>query len=243
MLEIIKQNLQKIGLKENEIKVYLACLQSTQGLLVVDIVKQTHIKRSTVNLILERLAKSGYITFYLDGRRKRYQAENLETIIFNFEENLKELRSILPLLIKASSHQKTKVRFFQGKDGLEYIFHDILLSCKLAKNKEILAISSGRDIFQILPDHYRKFIQKRIKERIPLRWLAPKNSVPQDIIKNSQKELREIRFFDQEKYPFDIELDIYTNKVALLDLSKNSSGIIIQNNKLTSSLRSIFNLL
>ena len=134
MWKIIKQNLEKIGFKENEIKVYLACLQFPQGLLVVDIVKQTNIKRGTVNLILERLTKAGYVTFYLDGHRKRYQAENLETIIFNFEENLKELKSILPLLLKPSPQQKTKVRFFQGKDGLEQIFYDILLSCKLAKN-------------------------------------------------------------------------------------------------------------
>lgn len=246
MFQEAKETLKKLGLKENEIKVYLACLENKQGLFVADIVKTTNQKRSTVNLILNRLITKGFITSITKGNRKCYLAEQLEVVLFNFEESLQSLRSIIPLLKSVTKDsQGTKVRFFEGKAGLEKIFLDILLTMKMTKNKdkEILAISSGKDIFKVLPDHEKKFMQKRIKERIQIKWIAPESEVSRKFQKKDQRDYREMKFFDNKKYPFHVEIDIYDNKIALLNLDQEPTGTIIEDIKLSESFRSLFNLL
>ena len=245
MPESIKQTLENLGLKEHEVKVYFTCLSNKQGLFVSEITKLTSTKRSTVNLILDRLMKKGFVTFHLDGSRKLFSAEQPEALLFRFEDMLSDLRHLIPLLrIASGGDKKTNIRFFEGRDALDKILNDVLITLKLARGerKELLEISSGQDVFQVQPDHRRKFIDKRIKERIPLRWISPESALARSLDKNSKEEFRKIRFFDHKKYQFQIEIDIYADKIALIDLGKNSSGVIVENKLLSNSFRSLFNL-
>ncbi|HVX91381.1 MAG TPA: helix-turn-helix domain-containing protein [Candidatus Paceibacterota bacterium] len=240
------ETLKKLGLKEADVKVYLACLENKQGLFVAEIAKITGIKRSTVNLILERLQERGFVTFHLEGARKRFSAEAPESLLFNFEEQVKDLRAFIPLLHMASEgNQKTKIRFFEGKEGVAKIYADSLLTLKMSDGagKELLAISSGEDVFNLIPEHEKQFINKRIKERIPLRWIAPEGKVSRDLDKTSSQELRKIKFFDGKKYQFHVEIDVYADTVALMNLGKEPSGVIIENKDLAQSVRSLFNLI
>lgn len=245
MPEKVKQTLEKLGLKEHEIKVYFTCLANKQGLFVAEITKLTGIKRSTVNLILDRLVKKGFVTFHVDGSRKLFSAESPESLLFQFEDSLNDLRHLIPLLhMAAGADKKTNVRFFEGKDALDKILTDVLITLKLAhgERKELLEISSGQDVFEVQPDHRRKFIDRRIKERIPLRWISPESPLARELDKTSKKEHRKIKFFDSKKYQFQMEVDIYADKIALIDLGKDPSGVIVENKLLADSFRSLFNL-
>lgn len=238
--------LKRLGLKEAEVQVYLAFLENKQGLFVAEVAKLTGIKRSTVNLILDRLQERGFITFHLEGARKLFSAEAPESLLFNFEEQVKDLRAFIPLLrIASGGDKKTKVRFFEGKEGVDKIYTDTLLTLKMSKDpkKELLAISSGEDVFAVIPTHEKQFINKRVKERIPIRWIAPDGKISRELDKTSTKEFRKMKFFDGKKYQFHIEIDVYADKVALVSLGKESSGVIIENKNLAQSLRSLFNLI
>lgn len=245
MPQNVKEILEKLGLKEPEVRVYFACLEHKEGLFVAEITKLTGIKRSTVNLILERLAKKGFITFHLDGSRKLFSAESPEALLFQFEDSLSELRHLIPLLrIAAGKDKKTNIRFFEGREALEKILSDVLITLKMTRgSKELLEISSGQDVFEVQPDHRKKFIDKRIRERIPLRWIAPESKLAREIDKTSKQELRKIKYFDSKKYEFQIEIDVYSDKIALIDLGKYPSGVIVENKLLADSFRSLFNLL
>jgi hypothetical protein len=162
------------------------------------------------------------------------------------EDSLKDLRSAIPLLYVASGNdKKTKIRFFEGKDGVEKIYTDSLFTMKMSRdqNKEILAVSSGEDVFQASPEHQKKFIDKRIKERIPIRWIAPEGKVSRELDKTSDEELRKMKFFDSKRYRFHIEIDVYADKIALINLNKEPGGVIVENKELAESFRSLFNLL
>lgn len=246
MLEDIQKILNRIGLKDNEIKVYLTCLENKQGLFVAEIATKTGIKRSTINLILDRLSGKGFVTYHLDGSRKLFSAESPETLLFHFEESLTDLRGLIPLLhIASGADKQTKIRFFEGKESVEKIYTDILLTMKINKNpkKEILEISSGEGTFEVMPEHRKQFINKRIKERIPIRWLAPDDETARKLDETSAQEFRKIKFFDSKKYKFNVEIGIYANKVSLISLSKEHGGVIIENKSLAESFRSLFNLL
>ena len=245
MLEDARQVLNRLGLKDAEISVYAALLENKQGLFVSEITKAAKIKRSTVNLILDRLTKKGFITYHLDGARKLFSAEQPESILFRFEDSLNDLRGLIPLLrITSGSDKKTKVRFFEGREGVEKIFTDILLAMKVSRdpNKEIVAVSSGKDIFKILPDHQKQFMDKRAKERVPLRWIAPESEISRGF-DTGQKDARTMKFFDGKKYQFNIEIDVYGDKIALINLDKEPNGVIIENRPLATSFKSLFNLL
>lgn len=246
MIKDVGKILARLGLKESEIMVYLSCFQHEEGLSVAQITRLANIKRSTVNLIIERLAQKGFITFHIEGNHKVFFAEAPEVILFNMEDSLSELRSIIPLLKTMGGQDKTtSIRFFEGIQEVEKLFSDQILTMKMNKNpnKEILAISSGKDVFEIFPNHQNKFINKRVKERIPIRWIAPESELSKDMVKNSKEQFRQIKFFDNKKYPFKIEIDIYANKISLNNLNKNPIGVIIENKDLSGSFRSLFNLL
>lgn len=242
----INKTLAQLGLKDPEIKTYLALLANKHGLFVSELAKLTGIKRSTVNLILDRLYASGFVTFHLDGARKLFNAEAPEALLFRFENSLSDLRSIIPLLRATSGNDKqTKIRFFEGKEGVEKIYADTLLTLKMTKGarKELLAISSGEDVFELTPIHQKTFINKRIKEKIPLRWIAPEDAIARKLDETSRAEFRKMKFFDGKKYQFHIEVDVYADKIALISLSRERSGVIIENKSLAESFRSLFNLL
>lgn len=242
----VRKTLEKLGLKESEIAVYFTCLQNKQGLFVAEITKLTGIKRSTVNLILERLARKGFVTFHLDGSRKLFSAESPEALLFQFEDSLNDLRHLIPLLrIASGNDKKTKIRFFEGIDGIKKIYDDMIMTTKVYRGakKEILEIASGADVYEKIPDHEKQFIQRRIKERIPIRWIAPVDKVSQMLNKTSDQEFREIKFFDNKKYNFNVEVSIYAEKIALITLDRERSGVIVENKNLADSFRSLFNLL
>ncbi len=244
--ENIKHCLDKLGLKENEISVYLACLDHKEGMFVAEIARLTKIKRSSVLLVLDRLIKKGFVSFHTKGRRKRFCSEAPESILFSLEESVKDFRNMVQMLkLVACSDQKTKVRFFEGKEGIEKIYTDTLLTMRISKDpgKEILAISSGNDVFALLPKHERDFIQKRVKERIPIRWIAPKGAIAEKLEKTSVKEYRQIKSFDSKKYPFHVEMDIYGKKISLMNFNGEPVGVIVENQQLAESFRSMFNLL
>jgi sugar-specific transcriptional regulator TrmB len=242
----ITKTLSRLGLKETEVAVYLACLQSADGLFASEIARLTASKRSTTDLILARLLEQGYLTYHINGSRKRYYAEPPEKLLSQFEDTLDEIRSCIPLLHMAGgSDSESKVRFFSGQSGLEHMFHDILLTMRMSRDpkKEILLISSGRDVFETLPDHQRQFIDKRVKAKIPTRWIAPKAEAMKRMEQSAKEELRSIKFFNGKKYPFTMEIDIYATSLALMNLRSKPSGVIIENKQVADSFRSLFGVL
>ncbi len=241
----LQQVFSKIGLKENESKVYLACLNSPTGLHVQEIVSETGLSWSSVKLILERLVDKSFMNFYLQERRKVYNAENPSKVLYDLQEMAEGFKTILPLLSTTQFGGKpSKVRFYEGSEVVRSVYDDILLTLKYEKGakREYLAISSSVDLYNLEPDYINRFVEKRVKEQIPVRWLARKADMKHEPFRETpEKYFRTIKLIDDKKYPFHMEFAIYADKVALMSLEGVPAGIIIENEKLASSFRSIFN--
>jgi sugar-specific transcriptional regulator TrmB len=247
---MIKQSLKhlvELGLQKNEAQVYLACLQRPLGLFVHQIQTVTEIKRSTIDLLLQRLRKMGYISRYRHGKRWAYCAESPERISLSMKEKLTAFNEFIPSLLSKLQDQKSSyVHFYEGVDGIEQIFDDILLTCHRlpVPDNELFIISSGKDLITLLPDHYKQFIRKRIRNGIPAKILAPDNLHSHKLYPESKAQLRQTRFFNEKEFPFQIEIDIYGNKVALINFSSlQTIGTVIENEAIALSMRSIFQML
>src|SRR6185369_12406710 len=99
---MLEKYLQTIGLSDKEASVYLALVQ-VDNAAVLDLSKKTKLKRPTVYVILESLAKKGLVSETTVGKKTHYQAEppeRLETFVDRqkliLEENSKRLKDIIP---------------------------------------------------------------------------------------------------------------------------------------------------
>jgi HTH-type transcriptional regulator, sugar sensing transcriptional regulator len=235
--------LMKTGLKKADTAVYLTLLKSPSPLQVYELSKQTGIKRSSVNLILSRLIERGYVTYHLDEARKVYSAENPSKIAFELENITTSLKGILPLLSVSNFGDKpSKVRFFEGEEVVETIYRDIILAMSIKEGrKEISMVVSGEDIWDTDPEITTWFAKKRLENDIYLKMITPESKLVLEKYPPDPKSLREIKFFDPKKYPFHIQVIIYGNCLALVSLKGSRSGVIIENEPLSSSFQSMFN--
>tara|TARA_R110002072_G_scaffold169422_2_gene323057 strand:+ start:2785 stop:3549 length:765 start_codon:yes stop_codon:yes gene_type:complete len=247
MLNKAQTFLTELGLKENEAKVYIACLQKPLGMLVHEVVSMTDLKRSTVDLILLRLRKQRYITRYKQGARWVYCAEDPSKIAHSVEDKITEFKDFIPSLLGVIGHGGVpNIKFYEGRDAVESIYNDILLTSKrlMGQDYEIAVISSGSDLISLLPNHYPQFVKKRIKAGIPTRILAPSNEISKTLYRCSEPQLRKSRFFNNGEFSFRIEINIFADKVAFINFTEPSViGIIIENATIADSMKAIFNML
>lgn len=235
----------KVGLRENEGKVYLTLLQNNPGLNVAKITQITSLKRSTINLILDRLIARGFVSFHIEEAHKVFNAEDPSRILLNLEDTVTDLKNIIPLLSTSKfGGIKSQVRFFDGSNTVSKIHRDIILATKYSDHKELLAFSSGADLYEADSENVEKFVKERVKTGLFLKWIAPEDEFTKKrFISTSKDELREVKFFNKQKYPFNIQINIYANCVALISLKSNMSGAIIENAAIADSFRALFNLL
>ena len=147
---------------------------------------------------------------------------------------------------EASLKSRPEVRFFEGKDAIKAIYKDIILTLSVEKGsrKEYLCISCGTDIHTIDPTAQPEFVKKRLKKGIPIRWIAPEKDRKLIWYKTQKQEMRRMKFINDKKYPFHMEISIYGDSVALWSLEDQKPSIVIFENQLmASSMRSFFNFL
>src|SRR3989339_393044 len=130
--------LRKIGLTENEIKIYLSLLKI--GLSTAyDISKKTSIYRVHVYDKLEQLMDKGLVTHVFKGAKKYFQATSPEKIKHYLEDKKRQINDqekqvelILPELNSYMQLPKedTHVEVFIGVEGLKYFLKDIIKTGK-----------------------------------------------------------------------------------------------------------------
>lgn len=247
MLKEIQEKLKKLGLGEKEIEIYMACLKSGEGLFVVDLVKETKIKRSTIDVVIQRLLNQGILTQHQDGRRNKFVAEDPKKLIESFERNIKELKDYLPLIYSQINKKgSTKVRFYHGTKSVLGMLNEIFLTIRVSdsKEKEMLSISNI-DQMNIATDYKQISAQEsRIKSRVFLRIISTDGELARKIKEeDGPKTLRKTKIFDDKKYPFNATLNIYENNISIFQIKGEPVGIIIEDTDLATSMKSIFELL
>ena len=166
--------LRKIGLTENEIKIYLNLLK-TGSSTAYEIGKQTGIYRVHVYDKLEQLMDKGLVTHVYKGAKKYFQATHPSKIKQYLEDKKRELEiqeqrvdKILPELEAMNKLPKedTFVEVFKGKEGLKYFLKDIVKA-----KKEVLITGIDDQKYQdalpiFMKQYFRDLRNNNIKERV-----------------------------------------------------------------------------
>ena len=233
--------LQTYGLDDNEIAVYLACLELGPA-KVQQIADKTKIKRTTIYLIAEKLKQRGLLSDFNKPSGVQYIASPPKQLLRNLKDQERGIEEALPELEALANVEASKpqVRFYEGKAGILEIVEDTLK----IPNSEVLFMSSLSDIYQFVTAAYdeKYYIPTRVEKNIYFKALVRKDIRAHQLAKNNAKEMRELKFLPDNAV-FTATQFIYQNKIAYISPKTEHIGIIIESTELANLEREKFNLL
>ena len=240
--------LTKIGLSKDEVEIYLSLLelgaQSASSLA-----SNTKVKRTYTYRIARGLADKGLITEAKRGRATVFEpnspdhlANLAEAKKLEAEQAQSSLESILGSLGSKfrTIESKPVVSYFEGVAGLKKVYNDTLKD----KAPILALVETSKVEDEIYKWVTTKYAQARIKANIPVKAIVASGQKTSTYIGRNETELRETKVVSDEKYPIEHEINIYENKVAIINHRKDTKlmGIIIDNNIIAKTFKSWFEL-
>ncbi|MDP6294142.1 MAG: helix-turn-helix domain-containing protein [Candidatus Woesearchaeota archaeon] len=206
--------LENIGFTKGEIKVYLALLElgnTTTGPLIL----KSHVARSKVYEILERLKEKGLVTDVTKENARYFEATSPARIEDYINQKSKALQQqkqgfqkILPELLAKQKMQESKqeVKAYVGMEGLHAAFYGLMENQK--KNAEYLAISFYGDVDE--PEKYIRFFEKYNKAR------KEKKIAARILVHHADPLLKEKERVSRGLYPVRVTSNAVPTGVAVL---------------------------
>lgn len=240
---ITYKDLEQFGLSEKKAKVYLASIEMGPA-TAAQIAQKAKINRATTYVEIESLMKIGMMSTFEQNKTTLFSAESpasLKRLVAQKEEQLKaqlsSLDKLLPGLVQMYEYagEKPKVRFFEGREGLNTIKDEILKT----KDKKIKAIFSIDDLNQAFSDEEaEKYYKRRLTKKIRLNGLYTRLQGPfKDTAKGD-----ELRIIPRDKFPITVDITIFSDRVAFSSLKGKLVGVILESKEIATAFQSIFDL-
>ncbi|MBP6931750.1 MAG: helix-turn-helix domain-containing protein [Candidatus Pacebacteria bacterium] len=238
----IKKSLLSIGFSEKEIEVYLALLELGKG-TVTQIARKAGINRPTAYHVLASLELKKLVRTSGKEPKQEYTAESPENIeqileekISEYTSALKQAKEIIPELVSIHNKEnRPKIKFYEGKDGLQKVYEDTLSS-----SETILAYASVEDIQPTLPHYFPEYYKRRAKKGIPIRAIFPDSPEARERASLDKEEKRE-SVIVPDSFGFHPEINIYDNKVMIASW-REKLGIIIESAEIADAMKKIYEL-
>lgn len=243
------EKLQKLNLKDGEIKAFLFLLENPNE-NVGRVAKKTGILRTSLYGYIKHLIELGLVSQSIKNGTKVFSVVSEEKLTFIFEQKIKELESTQKEILnlykefqKPSNRENPKFQIFEGSKEIRNLAKDFLLY----RNTETYSYWPIKSMLEILgEDFFRDFNIERIKRNIYVNAVWPEN---QKIDMNKypfmgagEEFLREIRIAPKG-IDFTMGYWIYENKVAFVSSKKSNYGFILENEEFTEMLRSQFKMI
>lgn len=238
---MLQDDLKNAGLNESEAKVYLAALELGET-NISRIAKKSGIKRTTTYLVIDALKEKGLINSYKKRNKTVFTAEDPRFIQDKIDEKRNAIAKIMPELLSIANviDKKPVIRFYEGKEGIKDLFKDILRY----PDSEVLEWYSESYVHDFSEEFFSKyFTPRRVKNKIWVRAILPDNEIIRNLATRNEKELRQTKLLDPEKYKIKIEINVYgKNKVSVIAF-KEEIGLIIESQLIHEALKNMFELM
>jgi sugar-specific transcriptional regulator TrmB len=249
MNQLVTDYLKQIGFSRTEINLYLGLLKLGKA-TILELSKETKIKRATAHFNIESLIQKGIVS-EIEIESKRYvlaePPENLEGIIEQKKLKIDKLSSDLPNITNiinttTKPHQRStqiSAKVYSSRLGVKNIYKQAL------EASEFRAYFKDDKLDQVLPENENLFT-KEINRRKDFKvWEIIDYKSKKSMVEYASKLPKE-----QYKYkviPKSHELSaidymIFDGKVAIVDLSGQLKGILIENQIYYQNAKSLFQL-
>ena len=228
--------LQKTGLSNKEIAVYLALLQLNTG-SVLNIAKKANLKRPTCYLILEDLLNKGLVSVVKTRGGVIYEVSNPEIILSKHKTQQHEIEEIIPQLkaLANLSQDKPKIEVFEGKEGINTVYQMI------AESKEVMYwadVEAFYDEYKWIFDLTEQLI---LKKKLKLRELMSNSPKAIELAKKRISQGQQAKI--SQNHPFYNDNAIFDDKVAIFSFKKDSLfTILVQDKEIANSFKSLYEL-
>jgi sugar-specific transcriptional regulator TrmB len=234
----------KIGLTQEEARVYLACLEISGGPVSV-IARKAGVHRVSCYHTLENLQRKRLLSQYNKNGVKCFAPEPPEQVIKLAEEHLHLAKGLLPELKSLASALafKPKIRFYEGQDGVEKVFTE-----SLGARGEILGYTNLKNVTGFFPQYFREYTATKLKRKIKTRYLSP--TVPEGVRimepflpKEYDKNLIEILLVNKDQFPFENEVLIFNYSVGIVSVKGDELlGLIVESPTFARTMKAVFDL-
>jgi len=249
--ERIFKALQKLGLSNLEIQVYLALLQSG-SIPASSLARKLNLNRSTTRYTLENLRKKRLSiqieknkTFYFTAQ----SPEHIPVLLREQKANLSQQEYAISKIINDLKDLQNpnakipKVQFFEGINGLIDMYQDILKECKKTKSdiyghSRILAEDMSPRLWDFLAN---KYTPERLEMGNKAYMIWNESLKDSESLKQDKDINRTSLFVPEKNFPLETGLQIYGGKVAFYS-RQDMTGVIIENPYILKGQLSLFKL-
>jgi hypothetical protein len=234
----------KYGLSEEEARVYIACLEINGGPVSV-IARKAGVHRVSCYHTIENLLQKKLLSQYNKNNVKHFAAEAPETLETLALEKVNLVKGIMPELktLVSSLAFRPKIRFYEGRDGVERVFTE-----SLDAEGEILGYTNLEQVLEFFPDFFKSYTKQRLDRGIKTRYLSPNTVESVQVMlpflpKGYDQNLIEILLVNKDQFPFENEVLIYGNTVGIVSLNPDELlGLIIESATFARTMNAVFDL-
>ncbi len=233
----------KIGLTNNEVKVFLTLL-GMGSTPAGDLIKKAELHRTAVYDILERLIEKGLVSYVMFGKIRHFEAVEPDQLLDYIErqkdeldDHRKEVEKLLPELIlkRKLSKEVQEATIFKGKKAIKTIAEDVLRT-----GKEMCVYGAEGKLKKFFPIYYHHFHMKRLAKKISIKIIYCEKIRGQE----RHKELKkiEIKYLPNE-FETPANTWVFGDKVAIIVWSEQPIATIIRSKEVAKAYRTNFDLL
>lgn len=247
--ESVSKVLSDFGLSSVEISVYQAAL-SLGSRPASTIAQKANLKRGHTYNVLQTLMEKGIVQEFVRGGVRHFTCsppKSLLSIIHQREHELKEqkenLLKVIPQLeqLRNPLSAEPRVRFFKGLDGIKEIFED-MIRCPNQTIYGLVDLQYSWSIVDSKTQNWtRNFIRRREQNNIRWYGIAVRSDLSDYSVKLRPSYMRKMKVLDGVSFP--AELHIYGEKVAITSTYRETIGVLIENEPIAETLRTMHQLL
>lgn len=243
-LQILKQ----LSLSDKEIKVFTTLISSGPS-AVTGIARQAGIKRPSTYFVLSKLVEKGLVSRSQKDKKELFQAEDpriLLSLVKSQTEKMNDLEKAVKKLIPNLNNlaltnlKNPRIRIIEGKEGVWSLAEDTL-----RKKQSIYALGSEEKLYQIYSHRLHQYELRRQMRLINLYVLT--EEYPSKLKNYLQSLQQKFAYIEYRFLPPNVKINvyflIYGDKVALVSLTDPITGVIIEDQAITSILKLMFDAL
>lgn len=245
----IRQLLSQLGLNDKEVQIFLS-LSKLGAASASALARDTSITRTLIYDVATELIEKGLLTESEKSGVKQYEAidyAGLMAYISNKQRQLQKLEKEFTQAasdfnaLRTSETPKTKVRFYDGAEGMKSVYEEIRHDLTIADVKELLTIWP----VEALEKTYRFFYEDKMNLDLPglvKRDIMCESPLADLYIKRyAQSQTKHhYKLWPKVKGKFPTDALCWGDKVVYTDVQGYPSSIVIENKAVADTFRMYF---
>jgi sugar-specific transcriptional regulator TrmB len=237
--------LQKIGLTADQAHTYQLLLEAG-SLTPRELMKQKKEKRTNAYMALSKLHELGLAQRDESTKQLTYRPVSpakLERLLDTKQQELEAskhaLQNAMPGLLTTyhASVDRPGIRFYQGEDSLEKVYHDHL---ETGQDVYFVRTPADEDFFG---DKLYEYMRKRAGKGLTAYGIAPFSTERVEYSKAHDKQLkRSMTYCAPEQYTSPVEISIYGDKTAFISFGEEIVASIIDSPQIAKAMKELFKM-